>query len=293
MLSKLRRLVFPPDEYVILQVKPEREVVERIEEPVDPLEAEARFELGDGRFQLQAVRGGAFGEMIWSEEFGDPRQAREVDELRRELREIRSAVESSSPSRAQPAQSFEDQLKRATFESVLDGELDVGDARQIAALSAAFEGGAESGLADSVEDPKDLGEIAGRSVLKLLDDPSQAEKLSESAGRAASGVLKGLQVEPEQAAEQREKPDDGGEDDAQSRLDRLDAGPTALDDLGADRGGPTTLDDVRDEAEPPGEPEEPAETITPEADPDPAAVADGGEEDDEGDTSEKDVAKAI
>lgn len=287
--SLLRR---SPDEYRIIRSGPneERETIE--DGLTDPPDADLyllNHDLDPGTYRCQGIRDNRFGEVAWVREVEDHRNSRRVEELEEEIRNLRAAVESSSPSPAQPAQSFEDQLKRATFESVLDGELGVGDARQIAELSAAFEGGAEAGLADSVEDPKDLGEIAGRSVLKLLDDPSQAEKLSESAGRAASGVLKGLQVEPEQAAEQRGEPDDGDEDEAQSRLD-LDPGPTTLDDLGADRGGPTTLDDVRDEAEVVEEAEEP---ITPEADADEAeAVADGGEPDDD-EPSEEEVADAI
>lgn len=304
MIEWLRSLLRgSPDEYRIIRSGPneEREVIERgLQEVPDPDLYAIEHDLDPGTYRCQAIRDNKFGEMEWVRDVGNPREAREVERLERELRELRSAVEGASSSRAEAAGSFDDRLKKATIESVLDGDLEVTDAKQIASLSAAFDGGGDGSLAESVEDPRDLGEIAGRSVLQFLDDPSQVERLGEAGGRLVDGfagaVEEGAHEQPDDA---QEGDDEVGSDDWEG----IDGGPTTLDDLKAPeaaaaldleddgKDGPTTLDDVK-ERDQGDEVEDPAPIVS-EADGDQEAVADGGEEDDGGDPSEKDVAEAI
>lgn len=205
MLDRLRRVVFPPDEYCLIQQKPDRRVIDRLDEPVTVLEAQERYGLEDGRFVLQEIHGGQFGRKVWVEEFGDPQRARDLDELRREVAGLRGEIES------EPSKDPMEEVPAATMQAVLTGQLGVQEARAVADLHQAFTSGhSPPGLAETVEDPGDISEVGGRALLNLVDNPERLQEFSEAAGSAlgsaAVGAMQAQQHPQHQPPQQAQAP---------------------------------------------------------------------------------------
>lgn len=234
MLERVKRALTSPDHYKIIRTgkgvrNEDRAVVEDRVEPPAPDPEMWKVENSHrqaGPYRCQAVRDHGFAEVAWSVTIGDPQEAREIDELKRELEALRDDLAGDRPD-------VMETLPAATLQAVLAGQLSVQEARSIAELHRSFEGDTDrSGLADSVDDPTDVGEISGRAVLNILDDPSRLEELTEvagrSLGRAAVGAAQGANEQP-QPPQQPQRPS------AQSRPQPEAAGGL---DLGGDSAEP-------------------------------------------------------
>lgn len=172
MLSRLKRLFLDePDEYVLIRLGPgDRELVDRLDEELGPMEAEFQHDLRPAVYRLQAVRGGRFAEVAWREEVGDVERARELEDVRSELRALQAALEDDGAQSV--PEDFGQQLERGILTSVLEGQIGVDEARSLADLHARFEGrGGEGGelgepsVSFSIDSPQQL------AIYKALTDP--------------------------------------------------------------------------------------------------------------------------
>lgn len=114
-----------PDEYALLQVSPDRRVVARFDQELDPGAVE--FEAGPlepGRYVLREVHGGQYGGSAWIHDVGDPDRVDEADQ------------EPSEDQTAPPAPSSWDDVRNSVRLSTLEAILEDDELRQAFAAAS-------------------------------------------------------------------------------------------------------------------------------------------------------------
>lgn len=166
-----------PDAWAVRHRRPDSpgwRSVEGLDELDAPLE-QKEFEwnhpdLEAGTYRLFALDGGQLrrppAEVAWTVRVDGAAADRpdRDDEVRAELRELRAALEGS-----RAPEDFDDALKRSAVSAYLEGDISLDEIRSLASISNMFNG-SQRRLSDAVDDPKDLGEIAGRGLLTVADE---------------------------------------------------------------------------------------------------------------------------
>jgi hypothetical protein len=242
------------DNYDLIRLSPDRTKVKQYDHPVEAERVKLNEDLPPGVYQLQAVKNGQFGEMIWKEQIGDDPAEEAVERAQRaEQKAQRAQRQAEERSQGRTTPRFEDPFDHLSYQVISAAVTDEkvmakhGDEILGKALESAFTNGGPS-----VD--YEIGSELEMALHEIRSDPERASAYASLAADLASavgesfgeGVRDGIASDSSADAQNDQDrgrletsfdgldvPEPSTNGESKTPSNGIDGGPSTLNDLGS------------------------------------------------------------